>query len=606
MSDMRLNERERKATSLLRQALRHNSGTLFAVGVFSGVINLLALTGAFYMLQVYDRVLPSGSLPTLTVLTVLLCGLYFINGVLDVVRVRLMARVGVRIDNAMRDRVFATLQAIPLRGRPMVDGLQPVRDLDQIRNFLSGMGPAAVFDLPWIPLYLGIIFVLHPLLGLFASASALLLIFVTVLTEQRTERPMQSASRSGGRRMAFAEDVRRNAEAVRALGMNRRMQDRWQEMNSTHVADQLRAADAAAGLGSASKVLRLFLQSGTLGLGAWLVIEGQLSAGAIIASSIVMSRALAPIETAIAHWRGFVAARQARDRLDELFKALALPENPPRVTLPEPRSSLTVSGLYLAPPGVSRRVLQNVSFALRAGDGLGIIGPSGAGKSSLARAIAGIWRPDVMGGSIRLDGAAIDQWDDDELGRHLGYLPQNVALMPGTVAQNIARFDPAATSEAVISAARAAGAHDMIVQLSAGYETVVGDAGQGLSAGQAQRVALARALYGDPFLVVLDEPNSNLDEAGETALTRAMAGVRARGGIVVAIAHRPSALAALDKVLMLSKGSVVAFGPKAEVLKQVLQPPGGAETPGQPAANVATALPPNLRIVADVEAKTEP
>ncbi|MCU0954702.1 MAG: type I secretion system permease/ATPase [Hyphomicrobium sp.] len=599
---MRFEGRERKATSLLRQAIRHNGATLFAVAVFSGVINLLALTGAFYMLQVYDRVLPSGSLATLVGLTILLCALYFINGVLDVVRVRLMARVGVRIDNEMRDRVFAALQAVPLRGRPMLDGLQPVRDLDQIRNFLSGMGPAAVFDLPWIPLYLGIIFILHPLLGVFATASALLLIFVTALTEWRTQRPVQSASRSGGRRMAFAEDVRRNAEAVHALGMHQRMQQRWEKMNSTHVADQLRASDAAAGLGSASKVLRLFLQSGILGLGAWLVIEGQLSAGAIIASSIVMSRALAPIETAIAHWRGFVSARQARDRLDDLFNGLALHRTGSRVQLPEPRHSLMVSGLFIAPPGTTRNILQNVSFSLRSGDGLGIIGPSGAGKSTLARAIAGIWQPDVFGGTVRLDGAAIDQWDDDDLGRHLGYLPQNVALMPGTVAENIARFDPAASSEAVIAAAQAAGAHDMIVQLPAGYETPIEDAGQGLSAGQAQRVALARALYGDPFLVVLDEPNSNLDEAGELALTRAIAGIRARGGIVVAIAHRPSALAAVDKVLVLAKGSVVAFGPKAEVLKQVLQPPAGPEPP--PAApNVATALPPGLRIVADTEAK---
>jgi ATP-binding cassette subfamily C protein len=286
-----------------------------------------------------------------------------------------------------------------------------------------------------------------------------------------------------------------------------------------------------------------------------------------------------------------------------LFNELALPKTGSRVTPPEPRKSLTVSNLFIAPPGTTRNIIQNVSFSLHSGDGLGIIGPSGAGKSTLARAIAGIWRPDVMGGTVRLDGAAINQWDDDDLGQHLGYLPQNVALLPGTVAENIARFDTAASSETVIAAARAAGAHDMIVQLPAGYETPIGDTGQGLSAGQAQRVALARALYGDPFLVVLDEPNSNLDEAGELALTRAIAGVRARGGIVVAIAHRPSALAALDKVLVLARGSVVAFGPKAEVLKQVLQPPAETEQPPQAAPNIATALPPGLRIVADIEAQ---
>lgn len=597
--------RRRAASGLLRRAIRNNRSTLVAVALFSGVVNVLALTGAFYMLQIYDRVLPSGSLPTLAGLTVLLCGLYLTNGVLDMMRVRLMSRVGVRIDNEMRDHVFSAVQLLPFQAKPAADGLLPVRDLDQIRGFLSGMGPTAVFDLPWIPLYLGIIFILHPLLGVFATVSALLLIFVTLLTERRTHRPIQSASRSGGERLAFAEDVRRNAEAVRALGMGQRMQERWEEVNSRHVTDQLRAADAAAGLGSASKVLRLFLQSGILGLGAWLVIKGQVSAGTIIAASIVMSRALAPIEAAITHWRGFVAARQARDRLDELFETLELDKTSSRVALPAPQTSLTVTGLFIAPPGATRHVVQNVSFALSAGEGVGIIGPSGAGKSSLARAIVGIWRPDALGGSIRLDGASLDQWPPDDLGRHIGYLPQNVALLPGTIAQNIARFDREASSEDVIAAAQAAGAHDMIVQLAEGYETAVGYAGQGISAGQAQRVALARALYGDPFLVVLDEPNSNLDEAGELALTRAIAGVRARGGIVVAVAHRPSALAAIDKVLMMAKGSVVAFGPKAEVLKQVLHTPRNTEMPATSTSNVSAALPPGLRIVADREAKTE-
>jgi len=556
----------------IRQALRRSRALFLGVGLFSGLINLLALTGAFYMLQIYDRVLPSHSVPTLVGLTLLMAALYVANGLLDYFRVRVMSRVGVRIDNDVRETLFEAVRLLPLRTRTAGDGLQPLRDLDQIRSFFSGLGPTAFFDLPWVPVYLGVIFLLHPLLGLFSLAGALLLIFLTLLTETRTRAPMRSASRSGAERLAFGEEARRNAEVIQALGLSERMQDRWEALNTRHLRDQLTAADAASGMGTLSKVLRLFLQSGILGLGAYLVLQDQVSPGTIIASSIIMSRALAPIETATAHWRGFVAARQSRQRLVDLFSALDLDADKTMVALPQPQKSLAVHGLTVAPPGEQRPVIQGVSFTLAAGDGLGIIGPSASGKSTLARALVGVWQPVRMGGSVRLDGATLEQWPSEAIGRHIGYLPQDVALFAGTVAENIARFDPDATGEAIVAAAKVAGVHDLIVQLSMGYQTAVGEGGTGLSAGQRQRIALARALYGDPFLVVLDEPNSNLDSAGDAALTQAIQSVRARGGIAIVIAHRPSALSAVDKVLAMAKGQVQAFGPKTEVLKQVLAP----------------------------------
>jgi ATP-binding cassette subfamily C protein len=602
------NENLRIANPII-QALRRCRTLFLGVGVFSGLINLLALTGSFYMLQVYDRVLPSRSVPTLVGLTLLMAGLYIANGLLDFFRVRVMSRVGVRIDNEVREKVFQALHLLPLRARTGGDGLQPVRDLDQIRSFFSGLGPTAFFDLPWVPVYLGVVFLLHPLLGFFAFAGALLLICLTFLTERRTTAPMQSASRSASQRLAFGEETRRNAEVIRALGLEKRMQDRWETLNTRHLTDQLGASDAAGGMGTVSKVLRLFLQSGILGLGAYLVIHGEVSAGTIIAASIIMSRALAPIETAITHWRGFVAARQSYRRLIDLFGSLGLKDAGAMVALPRPTSSLAVQGVSVAPPGEPRPVIQGVSFTLAAGDGLGVIGPSGSGKSTLARALVGVWQPMWpqmrMGGSIRLDGATLDQWAPDDLGRHLGYLPQDVSLFAGTIAENIARFDTAATSEAILAAAKAAGVHDMIVQLSEGYQTVVGEGGAGLSAGQRQRIALARALYGNPFLVVLDEPNSNLDAAGEAALTQAIQSIRARGGIAIVIAHRPAALAAVDKVLAMAKGQVQAFGPKSEVLRQVLQaapaphPAAQATPPPLPQAGRPPWSAAGLRVVVD-------
>jgi len=577
-------------------ALRRHRSVFFAVGLFSGIVNLLALTGSMYMLQVYDRVLSSQSVPTLIGLTVLMAGLYLIYGLLDFFRLRLMSRVGLRVDSELTDKVYALVQLLPLRSRLGGDGLQPVRDLDTIRGFLSGLGPTAIFDLPWIPLYLGVVFLLHPMLGTFAVAAAILLVSLTLWTEIASAGPTRRAAKSYRDRTELGEATRRNAQAIRALGMGEHLSRRWRTLNASYVGDQVSATDATTGIGSLSKISRLVLQSGILGLGAYLVLLGEMTAGAIIAASITMSRALAPIELAIAHWRGFVAARQSYRRLVELFNSVDR-DNRQRLALPPPCRSLNVSSLFVSPPGASKQVISNVSFSLQAGDGLGIVGPTASGKSTLARALVGIWAASHPVSAIRLDGASLDQWPPETLGRYIGYLPQDVELLSGTIAENISRFDPDATSEAIIAAAQAAFCHDLIVSFQDGYETQIGDDGSALSGGLRQRIGLARALYGNPFLVVLDEPNANLDGAGDSALTQAILALRRRGAIVIVIAHRKSAIAGLNKMMSLANGHVQEFGPKEEVLAKLL---GASQPPSQPveasqivAAPSAAPTPPN-------------
>jgi PrtD family type I secretion system ABC transporter len=545
----------------VRLALASCRGAFIGVGLFSGIINLLALTGSLYMLQVYDRVIPSRSLPTLIGLTLLMLILYGANGALDLIRAQIMNRVGSQIDRSLRRRVFASMLAYPLRVRQGSDNLQAVRDLDQIRQFLSGLGPIALFDMPWLPLYLVLVFALHPLLGVVATLGAVALSLLTLVTEIKSRQPARIAATSQSQRHLFGEANRRNAEVICALGMSGRMSALWDGISEAHLGDQQRASDIASTYGTLSKVMRMVLQSIILGLGAYLVIQGEASAGVIIASSITVSRALAPIEIAIAHWKGFLAARQSYARLNQLLAAL--PPEPARATLPKPCQQLAVNALSVAAPGQTKPLISDVSFTLERGAGLGIIGPSASGKSSLARALVGAWLP--MRGDVRLDGAALGQWPQDLLGRHIGYLPQDIELFDGTIAENIARFEPGAEMEAVLAAARVAGIHELILHLPDGYNTRIGEAGTCLSAGQRQRLGLARALYGDPFLVVLDEPNSNLDRDGDAGLTEAIRLVRARGGIVIVIAHRPSAIAGVDQLLVMNQGRLFAFGPKATI-----------------------------------------
>ncbi|HEX8165981.1 MAG TPA: type I secretion system permease/ATPase [Beijerinckiaceae bacterium] len=561
-----------RARSELNTVLASCRHAFVGIGLMSGMINLLYLTGSFFMLEIYDRVLPSRSVPTLVGLAVIAFVLYAFQGVLDLLRGRVLVRIGASLDEALNRRVFDLLVRLPLKTRTVGDGLQPVRDLDQVRAFLSSLGPAALFDLPWMPLYLGICFLFHFWIGVTALVGAIVLVAITLLTEMRTREPTRAASMTGQTRNALAEASRRNAEVLQAMGMGGRVAERWREANAKYMASQQRASDVAGGMGAISKVLRMALQSAVLGVGAYLVIEQQATAGIIIASSILTSRALAPVELAIANWRGFVAARQSWRRLTELFAALPVRGEP--MALPRPSAAFAVEGVSATPPGGQRFVVQDVTFALKAGNGLGIIGPSASGKSSLARLLVGVWTP--IRGKVRLDGAAIEQWDPEALGRHVGYLPQDVELFAGTVADNIARFEPEPDAEAVLEAAKAANVHDLILRLPDGYDTQIGEGGTALSAGQRQRIALARALYRDPFLIVLDEPNSNLDAEGEQALTQAILGARARGRIVVVIAHRPSALAGVDLILMLADGKAQAFGPKDEVLSKVLRRPAGS------------------------------
>lgn len=566
--------------SELRETLGASRRAFVGVGVFSACVNILALTGSIYMLQLYDRVLPAHSIPTLIGLTVIMLLLYAGFGVFDLLRTQVMSRIGVRLDRSLRDRVFAAVMLRPLRSGGAGDGLQPVRDLDQIRSFLASPGPTALFDLPWLPFYLGLVWLLHPMLGLLGTAGSIVLFGLALLTEFKTRAPARQLSEASGARQAFGEAARRNAEVVHALGMSARMTSGWAGLSERQLTHQVGTTDVAAIYGSLSKVLRMVLQSLILGLGAYLAIRGEATAGVMIAASILVSRALAPIEIAIANWRGFIAARQGFSRLEDLLARL--PRDQPPMSLPAPLRSLDAESLWIAAPGRQQPIVKGAAFALEAGDGLGIIGPAASGKSTLARALVGAWLP--QRGTVRLDGGALDQWQADALGRHIGYLPQDVALFDGSVAQNIARFDPEAASETIIAAATAAGVHDLILRLPEGYETRIGEGGMALSAGQRQRVALARALFGDPFLVVLDEPNSNLDAEGDAALAAATAAVRKRGGIVVVIAHRPSALASLNKLLVLADGQVQAFGPKDEVLSKAVQP-AAASPPAQSAQN---------------------
>ena len=550
----------------LRAIVETSRRAFIGVALMSGVVNVLYLTGSFFMLEVYDRVLPSRSVPTLLALCLLALTLYSFQGALELIRGRVLARIGVSIEEALNARAFDILVRTSVGGSSNTT-VQPLRDLDQVRGFCGGLGPTALFDLPWIPIYLAICFLFHPAIGLTAVMGATLLVAITVRMELRSRAPAREAAAQAAIRYNFAEASRRNAEVLHAMNMRSRLFAVWDQSNRTYLDRQLRTSDLAGRYGSLSKVARMVLQSAVLAIGAYLVIEQKATGGIIIASSILTARALAPIELAIAHWKSFMAARVSWSRLAELFAKL--PQEPVPLALPRPRQSLSVEDVSVLAPSSRKLVLSNASFSLMAGEAVGVIGPSASGKSCLVRALSGVW--EIARGEIRLDGAALDQWSTAALGDHIGYLPQDVELFSGSVAQNIARFDPAATPEEIVAAGEASGAHEMILRLPNGYETQIGEAGSVLSAGQRQRVALARALFRDPFLIILDEPNSNLDNNGEGALTDAILRVKARGGIVIVVAHRPSALRAVDYVLAIADGRVQSFGRRDDVLRRVLK-----------------------------------
>ncbi len=561
----------------IRRVLASCRGALWAVGLFSLVVNVLMLTGPMFMLQVYDRVMSSRSTPTLVALFVLVVVLFAFMGVLEAVRHRVLVRVGHRFDEEIGRAAFDAQVGAALKLGPTGEAMRPLRDLDQLRQASAGTGIIAFFDLPWLPVYMGVLFVFHWMLGVLGIAGALVLIGLTAATEAASRNGSKTVSELGQKRAALAEAGRRNVEVLTGMGMLGRFAGLWGRTNDAYLAASGALTDTVNRYSVISRVFRLTLQSGALAVGGWLAIHEQISAGAIVAGSIIMSRGLQPIEQIVGNWRNLVQAKEAYQRLNAALKTAATPD---RMSLPAPVTALTAEGVAVVPPGASRPVLKGIGLRLEAGRALGVIGPMGCGKTSLARALVGVWP--VAAGKVALDGAPIDQWAPDELGRHIGYLPQDVELFDGTVEENIGRFDPERTPETVVAAAQAAGVHELILTLPDGYNTRLGESGQVLSGGQRQQVGLARALYGEPFLVVLDEPNSNLDGAGDSALGRAVDVVKARGGVAVIITHRMSTIQAVDDLLVLSKGGVVAYGPKAQVLAELRRRP--AEAQAEPVA----------------------
>ena len=455
----------------------------------------------------------------------------------------------------------------PAASRSGAEIMQPFRDLETIRSYLSGPGPLGVFDMPWVPVYIIALFELNPLLGEVSIGSAVVLISLTVFAELRSRSPSAAVADAVSRRNAIAEATQRNSETAWFMGMKGILAERWNAAHTKAIEANRKLSYATGGLSAISKTFRFILQSAMLGLGAYLAIKGEMSSGSIIAGSILSSRALAPIDMAIGAWKSFVAARQSRTRLTQLLASV--PEPAKVFELPAPKASLRVESIVVGPPGNATPIVRRVSFELMAGQGLSVIGTSASGKTSLARALVGIWKP--LSGRVMLDGASLDQWDPARLGPHVGYLPQDVQLFDGTIAENIARFQPNMASKTIIAAASECGFHKTVLTMPKGYSTKIGQGGIQLSAGQRQRIGLARALFGNPFLVVLDEPNSNLDTEGEAAVSAAIASVRGRGGIVVVIAHRPSAIEEVDQLLVLAGGEALAFGPRDEVLAKTVQ-----------------------------------
>lgn len=555
--------------------------------VISGVINVLALTGSFYMLQVYDRALTSGSVQTLAALSALAIGLYLFQGAFDVIRAQVLVRVGARLDKDIAPVAHRVAIDMPRYGFSSAEALERGRDVDTVRGFLGSQGPGALFDLPWIPLYLAFVYFLHPWLGALTFGGAFILTALTALSEVLSRQLNGTTRQAAITRNTIADSNTRNAEVLKAMGFAGRAVERFNQANREHLVLQTKSNDFGGTFGAISRVLRMILQSATLGLGAYLTIKGELSAGAIIAASVASSRALAPVDQAIANWKPFVAARGAFQRLRETVVALSQAVEP--MELPAPAKYLKVDKITVAAPGSGQVLLNDVSFELMAGKALGIIGPSGGGKTTLVRALTGIW-PSLRG-AVRLDGAELAQWPEESLGRHLGYLPQEVSLLDATVEENISRLRADADAFAIIAAASAAGIHEMILRLPEGYKTQLGPQGTSLSAGQRQRIGLARALYGNPFMVVMDEPNSNLDGEGEAALKTAIEAIKARGGIAIIVAHRPSALAAVDLVGVIQNGKLAGFGPKDEILAPAAIPASPISAPAVATGSAQSKLP---------------
>lgn len=547
----------------LAAAFRSTRPALLAAFALSIFINLTLFAAPLYSLQVYDRVLASRSLATLAALTAIVGGFILLYGVLELARSGVLVRGGNRFHAALARPAFDLAMRAGSAGRPAQATLC-LKDLEALREALSSTAVAAMLDVPWTPVFVGICFLFHPAMGLVALTGAILILCCALATEVSTRQKTKAAVTASAEAGRFASAGLRQVEAVKGLGMGRTIADRWMRLQNSALAAQSHASERSAMLLATTKVVRLGVQIALIGVGAWLAIDRLISPGVMMAAMIIMGRALAPVEHAVANWKRLTAAREAARRLDELFQQL--PGAGEATMLPAPTGKLDVEGLILKPPRGGEATIKDVSFSLSAGTALAIVGPSGSGKSSLVKALAGAWQP--ARGSVRLDGAALQQWNDSQLGRAIGYLPQDVELFTGTVAENIARMG-AADDETVIRAARAAGVHEAILKLPQGYQTMLGDGGMVLSGGMRQRIGLARALHGEPCLVILDEPNSSLDSEGEAALAECIAGLRARSCTVVVVTHRPQLLASVDSILVMRDGRLQRFGARREVLAQL-------------------------------------
>lgn len=548
----------------LQAALKACKGSFISVGIFSFFVNALMLVPTFYMLQVYGRVMTSGSIPTLVMLTIIMTLLVATMGALELVRSRIMVRVSTKLDVLLSRSVYRASFKRALDSGGMDASAQPLNDLTGLRQFMTGNGLFAFFDAPWLPIYIAVMFMFHPWYGWVAIGSAIILLILAALNEKMTGKALAEANKENLGASLYTSKNLRNAEVIESMGMLNTLIHRWSGRQKNVLMLQSVASDKGGAIAAISKTFRMLIQSLILGLGAYLAINHEISAGLVIAGSVLLGRALAPIDLIIGSWKGFISARSQYNRLNEILdKQKAEPD---RMSLPAPEGHVNVENIIVSPPGSRTPVIKGISFTVPAGMVVGVIGPSASGKSTLARALLGIWVP--QHGVVRLDGADISSWDKSELGPHIGYLPQDIELFEGSISENIARFSEV-DAEKVVLAAKTAGVHEMILQLADGYDTVIGSDGANLSGGQRQRIGLARAIYGTPKLIILDEPNSNLDEVGEKALALAIQQLKAAGSTVFVITHRTNILTQLDRLLVMNNGTISMYGPREQVMAEL-------------------------------------
>lgn len=568
----------------LKAALKACKGSFLSVGLFSFFVNALMLVPSFYMLQVYGRVVTSGSISTLVMLTLIMTVLMVTMGSLEWTRSRIMVRVSTKLDVMLSRQVYRASFKRALDSGGMDASAQPLNDLTGLRQFLTGNGLFAFFDAPWLPIYIGVMFLFHPWFGWVAIGSAIVLLFLAFFNEKMTGGPLAEANKQNIAASLYTTKNLRNAEVIESMGMLNTLMSRWALRQKNVLLHQSIASDKGGTISSISKTFRLLVQSLILGLGAYLAVKQEISPGLMIAGSILLGRALAPIDLIIGSWKGFISARAQYARLNEILDKQM--EEPQRMPLPAPQGHILVENLIVNAPGSKSPIIKNIGFSVPAGCVVGIIGPSASGKSTLARALLGVWTP--QHGVVRLDGADINNWDKDELGPHVGYLPQDIELFEGSISENIARFGTV-NAEQVVAAAKTAGVHEMILQLPEGYDTVIGSDGVNLSGGQRQRVGLARAIYGLPRFIVLDEPNSNLDEVGERALALAIQQIKATGATIFIITHRTSILNQLDRLLVMQNGGISAYGPREQVMAELNAQQAAAQPAPGPGATSARA-----------------